>query len=155
MGISSGRCRSALAGSAAAAVWALQEPVDQRVFRCDYSDVAVLGKVFTRGRAWWIAGFTVHLVNGALFGLAYDDVRRRWPQRPRTIAVAMAVGEHVALYPLCYFVDRFHPQRGARGVPPLLRNARAFGQATWRHALFGFVLGRLAVAQPARSKTSR
>jgi hypothetical protein len=151
--ILSGRRGAAFAGSVAAAVWAFQEPVDQRVFRCDYSDVAVLGKVISRARGWWAAGFTVHLVNGALFGLAYDDVRRRWPQRPRTLAIAMALGEHVALYPLCYFVDRFHPQRGAPGVPPLLHNARAFGQASWRHALFGFVLGGLAVASP-RSKTS-
>ena len=30
------------------------------------------------------------------------------------------------------------------GIPPLLRNRRAFGQATWRHALFGLVLSRLA-----------
>jgi hypothetical protein len=155
MSTSSERSRSAVAGSVAAAVWALQEPVDKLVLRCDYSDVAVLGKVVTRGRAWWAAGFSIHLVNGALFGLAYDDVRRRWPQRPRTLAVAMALGEHVALYPLCYFVDRFHPQRGAPGVPSLLHNPRAFGQATWRHALFGFVLGRLAVAPPARLKTSR
>jgi hypothetical protein len=29
-------------------------------------------------------------------------------------------------------------------VPPLLTNPRAFAQATWRHALFGSVLGRLA-----------
>jgi hypothetical protein len=152
---SSERRRSALAGSVAAAVWALQEPVDQLVLRCDYSDVAVLGKLVTRGRAWWAAGFAMHLVNGALFGLAYEDIRRRWPQRPRTLALAMALGEHLVLYPLCYFVDRFHPQRGTPGVPPLLHNARAFAQATWRHALFGLVLGRLAVVSPARSRTSR
>ena len=145
--------RSALAGFVAAAVWALQERVDQFVFRCDYSDVAVLGKMVTRGRGWWPAGISIHLLNGALFGLAYENTRRRWPQRPRTLAVAMALGEHVALYPLCYLVDRSHPQRGAPGVPPLLHNARAFGQATWRHALFGLVLGRLADAAPARSSS--
>jgi hypothetical protein len=149
------RRRSALAGSIAAAVWALQEPVDRRVFRCDYSDVAVLGKGLTGGRAWWAVGLSVHLVNGALFGLAYDGVRRRSPRRPRALAVAMALGEHVALYPLCYFVDRFHPRRGSAGVPPLLRNPRAFGQATWRHAVFGVVLGALAVAPRTRSKAPR
>jgi hypothetical protein len=83
--------RAALAGSAAAAVWALQEPVDQRVFACHYSDVAVLGKAVTRGRAWWPAGFAIHLLNGALFGLAYEAVRRRRPQQPLGLAVAMAV----------------------------------------------------------------
>jgi hypothetical protein len=35
----SGRLRSAAAG-AVAAIWALQEPLDQRVFRCDYPDIA-------------------------------------------------------------------------------------------------------------------
>ena len=147
-----GRRRSALAGSAAAAVWALQEPIDQRVFGCDYSDVAVLGKAVTPGRGWWPAGFGIHLANGAAFGLAYHEVRRRRPARPVGLAVAMAVGEHLALYPLCYFVDRFHPRRGARGVPPLLRNARAFAQATWRHAAFGLVLGGLAAKGPMRRR---
>jgi hypothetical protein len=56
----------------------------------------------------------------------------------------MALAEHVALYPLSYFVDRYHPARGEKGVPPLRTNARAFGQATLRHAVFGLLLGRLA-----------
>jgi hypothetical protein len=55
----------------------------------------------------------------------------------------MALAEHVALYPLSGLLDRYHPARGEPGVPPLLRNARAFAQATWRHAVFGVVLGRL------------
>jgi hypothetical protein len=141
---SDGRARSAAAGAAAAAVWALQEPLDRRLIGCDYSDVAVLGKALTSGRAWWPAGFAMHLANGALFGLAYHEARRRWPVRPRRLGVGLALGEHVALYPLCYFVDRFHPQRGATGVPPLLKNHKAFMQATWRHAVFGLVLARLA-----------
>jgi hypothetical protein len=139
-----GRARSAAAGAAAAAVWALQEPLDQRVLRCDYSDVAVLGKLVTPGRGWRAIGLGVHVANGALFGLAYDELRRRSGVHPRGLAVALALGEHVALYPLCYFVDRFHPRRGAPGIPPLLTSPRAFVQATWRHGLFGVVLARLA-----------
>jgi hypothetical protein len=138
------RARSAAAGAAAAAVWALEEPLDQRLIGCDYSDVAVLGKGLTCGRAWWPAGFAIHLANGALFGLAYHEARRRWPVRPRPLAVGMALAEHAALYPLSYFVDRYHPRRGAPGVPPLLANRKAFSQATWRHAVFGLVLGLLA-----------
>src|SRR5262249_52010406 len=42
------RLRSAIAGSAAATVWAILEPLDQRLVRCDYSDVALLGKAVTR-----------------------------------------------------------------------------------------------------------
>jgi hypothetical protein len=140
----SSRLRSAFAGAAAASVWAVQEPLDQRILRCDYSDVALLGKAVTSGPRWRAAGFAIHAVNGAAFGLAYDEVRRRSRVDSRRLAVGMAVGEHLALYPLGGLVDRFHPRRGAPGIPPLLTNPRAFAQATWRHALFGAVLGRLA-----------
>jgi hypothetical protein len=138
------RTKSALAGATAATVWGLQEPLDKRLFRCDYSDVAVLGKVVTRGPAWRVAGLGIHAVNGAIFGLTFYEVRRRVSIDPRRLAVGMALTEHLALFPLSYFVDRFHPARGEPGVPRLLTNVRAFGQATWRHTLFGAVLGRLA-----------
>jgi hypothetical protein len=138
------RVRAAAAGGAAAAVWALQEPLDQRLLRCDYSDVAILGKAVTRGRGWRAAGLAIHVANGAAFGIAYHELLARRGGSPRRLALAMALGEHVALYPLCALVDRFHPGRGTPGIPPLLTNGRAFAQATWRHALFGIVLGRLA-----------
>ena len=135
--------RAAAAGATAAIVWGAQERLDQRLFGCDYSDIALLGKAIDR-RRWRAVGFAVHAANGAAFGLVYDAARRRVPVEPRRLAVAMALAEHVALYPLSYFVDRYHPARGEPGVPPLLTNSRAFAQATWRHALFGWVLGRLA-----------
>ena len=138
------RARSAAAGAVAATVWSAVEPIDQRLFRCDYSDVALLGKAFTRGPAWRPLGLVLHAVNGAMFGLAFYEVRRRLPLEPRRLALGMALAEHVALYPLSYFVDRYHPARGEPGIPPLLTNARAFAQATVRHVLFGAVLGRLA-----------
>jgi len=124
-------------------VWGLQEPIDKRIFRCDYSDVALLGKSVTRGAAWPVVGFGLHAVNGAIFGLVYYEARERASVDPRRLALGMALAEHVALFPLTYFVDRFHPARGQSGVPRLFTNPRAFGQATWRHALFGAVLGRL------------
>jgi hypothetical protein len=140
----SGRARDAVAGAAAATVWALQEPLDRRVFRSDYSDVAVLGKAVTRGPGWRAVGMLLHAVNGAAFGVAYHEARRRLPVGTRRLALGMALAEHVALYPLSYFIDRHHPARGSPGVPPLLTNPRSFAQATWRHVLFGVVLGRLA-----------
>jgi hypothetical protein len=138
------RNRAAAAGTVAAVVWGLQEPLDQWVFRCDYSDIALLGKAVTRGRRWRAAGFAIHAVNGAIFGLVFHEAQRRLRVGPRKLALAAALGEHLTLYPLCYFVDRHHPARGEPGIPPLLRNPRAFAQATWRHALFGYVLGRSA-----------
>ena len=138
------RLRAATAGAAAATVWGLLEPLDQRVFRYDYSDIALLGKAATRGPHWRIVGFTLHAANGAVFGLVFDAVRRRVAVEPRRLALAMALAEHAGLYPLCFVVDRYHPARGEPGVPPLLTSGRAFAQATTRHVLFGVVLGRLA-----------
>jgi len=137
-----GRARAAAAGAVAATVWGLQEPLDQRLFRCDYSDIALLGKAVTRGPGWRTAGFAIHAVNGAIFGIAFDELRRRVHADPRRLALWTALGEHLSLYPLCYFIDRHHPARGEPGIPPLFRNPRAFAQATWRHAVFGLVLGR-------------
>ncbi|HEV2902166.1 MAG TPA: hypothetical protein VGW30_02775 [Gaiellaceae bacterium] len=134
----------AAAGAVAASVWSLLEPIDRRLLRCDYSDVLLLGKAVTRGGLAWPVGFAIHAANGALFGLAFDQVRRKVPYRKQTVAIGLALAEHVALYPLSYFVDRHHPARGQAGIPPLFTNARAFAQATIRHAVFGVVLGRLS-----------
>jgi hypothetical protein len=136
--------RASAAGAAAAIVWGLAEPLDQRLMGYDYSDVALLGKAVTRGPRWRVAGFAIHAANGAVFGLVFDGLRDRAPIGPRRLAVAMALAEHATLYPLCWFVDRHHPARGEPGVPPLLTSPRAFAQATWRHLVFGTVLGRLA-----------
>ncbi len=134
----------AAAGVVAATAWGLLEPLDRRLFRCDYSDVALLGKAVTRGPRWRAAGFALHGLNGAVFGLAYGALRRRTSLPPRRLALGLALAEHVGLYPLTFFVDRHHPARGDEGVPPLYGNRRAYAQATVRHVFFGLVLGRLA-----------
>ena len=136
--------RSAGAGAAAAGLWALAEPLDQRVACYDYSDVALLGKAVTRGKHWRLAGLGLHALNGGVFGLAYEAASRRTTVGRKRLALGMALAEHVGLYPLSYFVDRYHPARGEPGIPPILRSPRAFAQATWRHAVFGVALGRLA-----------
>jgi hypothetical protein len=138
------RVRAALAGAAAATAWGLLEPLDRRVFRSDYSDIALLGKLVTRGPGWRAAGFALHAANGAAFGLAFHELRVRTGAEPRRLALGLALAENFGLYPLSALVDRYHPARGEEGVPPLLTNPRALGQATARHALFGLVLGRLA-----------
>ena len=60
--------------------------------------------------------------------------------------------ENFGLWPLGAVTDRLHPRR--RELPELAGNRRALAQATWRHLLFGVVLGELerrvnAVVEPA------
>jgi hypothetical protein len=132
------RIRSAAAGAGAAVLWAAVEPLDRRLLRNDYSDVALLGKAVTRSRAWPAVGLAMHAANGAVFGLAYHELRRRRDVR----AVQLALVEHLALFPLGALVDRRHPARGQAGLERVF-GGRAFVQATWRHLLFGAALGRL------------
>ena len=137
------RLRAIGAGAAAAVVWGALEPIDRRVFRHDYSDVAVLGKAFTQGPGWRPLGFVLHGLNGAVFGLAYYEIAVRVSWDRRRLALELALLEHLALFPTGRLVDRYHPARGEPGVVGLF-SVPAFGQATVRHVLFGKVLGALA-----------
>jgi hypothetical protein len=137
------RRRAAFAGAVAALVWSAVERVDTRVFRNDYSDVAMLGKLVTRGRAWPLVGVALHALNGATFGLALRAAARRARVAPGRLALGLALAENFGLFPLAYLVDRRHPARGERGLAPLF-TPRGLAQATTRHAIFGAVLGRLA-----------
>lgn len=137
------RLRAIGVGAGAALVWGALEPLDQRLFRHDYSDVAVLGKAFTRGPGWRPLGFAMHALNGAIFGLVYHEIARRVSKDPRRLAFELALLEHLALFPAGRLVDRHHPARGEPGVVRLF-SLPAFGQATVRHALFGKLLGAWA-----------
>ena len=140
------RGRAAVAGAAAATLWGALEPLDARLFRSDYRDVALLGKLVTSGRGWKVAGYALHGANGALFGLGFEAVRARTRLPARSLALGLALAENVVLYPLALVADRFHPRRGERHLPPLW-SRRVFAQETFRHAVFGLVLGSLAAAQ--------
>jgi hypothetical protein len=131
--------RGALAGGVAAAAWATQQPLDKRVFGYPFSDVELLGKLVTRGPGWPAAGFAMHVQNGAAFGALYAALGHRLPGPPVARGVVAAMAEHIGSWPLTAASDRLHPARAE--LPPLARCRRAFLQATWRHALFGAVLG--------------
>jgi hypothetical protein len=131
----------AMAGAVASAVWAAQQPIDKRVFGSDYDDLELLGKLFTRDSGWRAAGLALHLVNGAVFGATYALVRPFFPGPPVVAGVTAGLVEHVGLWPLAGLVDRHHPARSE--LAPLAENRRAFAQSTWRHFLFGLVLGEL------------
>jgi len=133
--------RGALAGAVAAGVWAAQSPLDARVFRWPYLDHELLGKLLTRGRGRVPVGVALHLANGALFGAGYAHVAPRLPGPPWARGPLAGLAEHLATWPLTALVDRRHPARDE--LPPLAGEPRAFAQATWRHLLFGVVLGEL------------
>jgi hypothetical protein len=121
--------RGALAGSAAAAVWYAQMPLDKRVFRSDFDDTEALSTLAGSGAA---VGALLHLQNGALFGAVYANVAPSLPGRPAVRGALAALVEHVATWPAMALVS-----------PALARDGRAFLQSAWRHALFGLVLGEL------------
>ena len=134
--------RGALAGAAAAAVWAAQQPLDQRVF-----DVPV-----RRRRA---ARALRHRRSRGVSGRAGDAhrqrrrVRRDLRQRGARAAdpAARCAGRWPG-WPSTSRPGRARPGCRASTPPPsdlpeLWGSGRAFAQATWRHLLFGTVLGEL------------
>lgn len=133
--------RGALAGAAAAAVWALQQPLDQRVFGVPYDDTELLGRLVVRSGGWQAAGVGMHLVNGAVFGAAYANVAPSLPVPAVLRGPLAGLAEHLATWPGTAVIDRVHPARS--DLPQLWGSGRAFAQGAWRHALFGLVLGEL------------
>lgn len=133
--------RGAVCGVVAAAVWSLQQPLDKLVFSSRYDDVELLGKAITRGEGWYPAGLALHLQNGAVFGAVYANIAPVLPLAPPLRGPAVALAEHLTLWPLGALSDRLHPAR--KELPSLAGNRRAFAQSTWRHILFGLVLGEL------------
>ncbi len=122
-------------------MWAAQQPADKRVFGCGYDDVELLGKGLAPGDAWPLPGVALHLQNGAGFGALYTQLRPFLVGPPALRGMTLALAEHLLSWPLVGLVDRYHPRRSE--LPPLKGNQRAFWQATWRHALFGLVMGEL------------
>jgi hypothetical protein len=133
--------RGALAGAAAAAVWAAQSPLDKRVFDCGFDDVELLGKAVTRRPAWRVVGLAIHLQNGAVFGAVYANLAPAVPLPSWSRGPLAALVENFATWPLTAVTDRVHPARAE--LPKLAGSGRALAQATWRHLIFGVVLGEL------------
>ena len=133
--------RGALAGAVAASVWAAQQPLDQRVFGVRYDDVELLGRFVTDGRAAYPVGLAMHIANGAVFGAVYANAGRALPVPPLLRGPLAGLAEHVATWPGTAALSRIHPAAGE--LPDLWGSGTAFAQATWRHLLFGTVLGEL------------
>ncbi len=141
--------RGAVAGAAAATVWAAQQPLDMALFGVEYDDVELLGTLITRGGAARPVGFVWHVANGAAFGAAYAALAPRVEAPGWMRGAAAGLAEHLASWPLTAAVARVHPARDE--LPELWGSARAFAQATWRHVLFGAVMGELESRLNARA----
>ena len=133
--------RGALAGAAAAAVWAAQQPLDVKAFGVPYDDTELLGKWVTRGPGWRAAGIALHVSNGAAFGGLYANLAPSLPLPPAARGPVAGLVEHLASWPGTALLGRVHPAAG--DFPVLWGSGRAFAQATWRHLLFGLVLGEV------------
>jgi hypothetical protein len=130
--------RGALAGAVAATVWALQQPLDKRLFGVDYDDRDVLGLAVTRGRAARPLGMALHVGNGALFGAIYASVAPRVPLPSWTRGPAAGPARARGTWPLTAVLPRLHPAGDrcrAVGLGP------ALAQATWRHCSSGWSSG--------------
>ena len=77
-------------------------------------------------------GTFLHLQNGALFGAVYAGLAPSLPVPPALRGPLAGLAEHLATWPATAIVE-----------PRLWGSGRAFAQATWRHLLFGLVLGEL------------
>ena len=130
-----GRCAAPLAGAVAAGIWALQQPLDQKLFGVRYDDTELLGKLVTRGSAWPAAGTALHL--------AQRRGVRRGLRAGRPAAAAAGLGARARGGPAEHFAQ-LAADVGLRQASPRARrpagaggNRGAFAQATWRHLLFG------------------
>jgi hypothetical protein len=121
--------RGALAGAVAAGVWLVQQPLDKRVFGWSHDDAELLGRLSGTDTA---TGAVLHLANGALFGAVYAGVAPALPLPATLRGPAAGLLEHLATWPLTAVAE-----------PEMTTSPRAFAQSTWRHLLFGFVLGEL------------
>lgn len=137
--------RGMLAGTAAAAIWAAAEPALGRVFGLPwYSERRLLGGLLGLGPGPSLA---VHLVNGAVFGAAFERFGLRGP----TQGVLAAEAENLALWPAMAIVDRVHPDCRTGVWPALLGNGRVLAYEAAGHALFGVVLGALHAGRESAS----
>ena len=93
--------------------------------------------------------------NGALFGAVYANVAPALPLPAWARGPAAGLAEHLATWPLTLLVDERHPARDE--MPRAGAQRRAFAQATWRHLLFGVVLGELErrLNPPERAAAAR
>ncbi len=136
--------RAAGAGIAGAIAYLVAQEVDRRVVERRANDLILLGGLVTERRAiWQPLGLALHLLAGASFGLIFDRlVASRLPGPYWLRGLLLAQIENVTLWPLVLLIDRSHVAVKS-GELARLNRPSYFGQAVWRHAALGAVMGAL------------
>lgn len=140
---SSGRdaARAALSGMLGSVAFSLEMWLDLRLVRYRFDDFTLLGRPFSSdARLWCPLGAGLHLLNGAVFGMAYARVRRFLPGPGWLRGVLYAEGLNLLLWPLMLLVDRYHPARRTGVLAPAWSLAN-YAVNVLRHLAYGAVLG--------------
>ncbi len=131
--------KAALAGMTAAGAWVAAEPALRRMVDGPHQELRLVGGLLAPGRSWRQVGLAVHLMNGAMFGIAFDRLGGRGVKQ----AVIVAQLENTVLWPTMLIVDRLHPDVRDGTWPPLAGNRRVIAQEVAAHVVFGAVLGAI------------
>jgi hypothetical protein len=134
--------RALLAGIAASAAYLVANELDVRLVRYPQRDVMLQGRLLPIApRAWPLVGLVMHAGFGLTLALVYAAaVHHRLPGPDWLRGMAWANLENVLLWPLTPLIDRHHPAVRDGAMPPLA-TWRCFGQAVFRHTVYGAVLG--------------
>ena len=121
--------------------WGPPPPRHKRGLGVDYDDAELLERLArVRAPATHPVGLALHVANGAVFGAVYANVAPSLPGPGAVRGAAAGLAEHLATWPGTLVIDRLSL---GRDFPKLWGDPRAFAQATWRHVLFGALLGEL------------
>jgi hypothetical protein len=131
--------KAAAAGVIAAGIWAASEPLIRRYSHAVHSEPRLVGGVLAPEPYTVPVGLVVHLMNGAVFGVAFDRLGRRGVVQ----GVAAAQFENAVLWPTLIGFDKLLPDVKSGNWPPLLTDRRALAHEVAGHAVFGAVLGTL------------
>jgi hypothetical protein len=128
--------RGALCGAVAGVAWKAVEPLLQREFRSPYSDAGIACRFVSKSP---VAAYATQAFGGATFGAAFARAGGRGIDQ----AVAAALVENAALWPLVWVVQRWHPDVRAGDWPKPFADRGSIEVSFAGHAIFGVLLGAL------------
>lgn len=141
MGLSREAGRAALAGMLGSVAFSLEMCLDLRLVRYSFDDFMLLGRPFSPdARLWRPLGAGLHLLNGAVFGMAYAAIRRFLPGPGWLRGIIFAEVLNLLLWPLMLLVDSYHPASREGTMAPAWSRTNYLVNFL-RHLAYGSVLG--------------